>query len=101
MQAIDALENFAMSGCKWLLVGSYMEAAPNRQIPIAGYYDIDLQRQPFGMDDADLIFAENAHVTNPQKYLLLFSGEKLRSIDFIAMRHRAQEMQVAKQAHKK
>ena len=93
LQAIDALENFAASGSKWLLTTTYPHGgAPNRHIVI---YKIDLQKPPFNMKDPDLIFSENGPETAPNeaaKFQMLYSGEKLRSMDFIAMRNAALEL---------
>ena len=96
LQAIEALENFAASGSKWLLTTTYPHGvAPNRHIIISDYYPIDLQKPPFNMKDPDLIFSENSPETAPNeaaKFQMLYSGEKLRSMDFIAMRSAALEL---------
>ena len=45
----SALHNFAWSGAKYLLVGSY-DGAGNRNISSGDYFDIDLRSPPFSLE---------------------------------------------------
>jgi hypothetical protein len=95
-QVIDALENFALSGASWLLVGSYMTGAPNTDIVAGDYRPIDLQTTPFDIYP-EIVLDENLLATplkhkEPEKHQLLYSGHELRTVNFSAMRLRAMEL---------
>jgi hypothetical protein len=65
------LNNVRASGAKWLLVGSYVEAAPtsNVDIPAGEYYSVNLLQQPFCARQPVEVFPEN---DSEKKHMLLF-----------------------------
>lgn len=88
---VDALQNLAKAGSRYLLLGSYEHEAQNRRIKVGDYYSINLRLPPFSLSDG-VVHAFNEHTATqwgrgePDKYLLLFPGDFLRSRDFKAMR---------------
>ncbi|KAK9839539.1 hypothetical protein WJX81_008282 [Elliptochloris bilobata] len=90
---IAALENFARSDTRYLLVGSYMRLGGNKNIAAGQAFDIDLMQAPFGLDAPLMAYNElTHHLTNgsfADKHLLLYSMEALRAVDWDAMRERA------------
>ena len=88
-KAIDALELFAKSKARFLLVGSYFGADnTNRQIDAGDYYDINLTLEPFALAGYQHVYREHTQelITAPEKHLLLYSISYLRGIDFSALR---------------
>lgn len=72
-----ALKNIAFSGAKFALIGSYpTRNGLNTNIPVGGYFPIDLAREPFRLPEPIEILEEN----NADKFLYLFSTEDLRKM---------------------
>jgi hypothetical protein len=80
---IDILQNIAALEPKMLLVGSYLNGK-NRQIEIGSYFSIDLAKAPFNMVP-DWILPE-LHDGQLKKYLYVYSGKTLASIDWDTIR---------------
>lgn len=94
LTAIDVISNIARASPKVAAFGSYIENREkgNRDIKVGDYYLINLMLSPFNMNATIDILDENTPVSGERKYLLLFSGEYLASLDFNEMRKRAGEM---------
>jgi hypothetical protein len=89
--AVNILENFAQASPRLLAVGSYLESpSSNREITTGDYYLINLFKPPFNLEEAAVvdILNEESKNKNERKYLILLSGEYLKSLDFKAMRER-------------
>ena len=56
--AIDLLENFAMSGASWLLLGSAAYTQPASATRSQKQY-LNLQLAPFNLDRPLIVFSEN------------------------------------------
>ena len=110
LDAIDVLENFARARARVVALGSYLDPAArwdrarNADIRVGEYYHISLLAPPFNMSAPDSmhvlgggprgrgepldILDELTPHSDPRehKYLLVYSGEYLASLDFAAMR---------------
>lgn len=89
--AVNILENFAQASPRLLAVGSYLESpGSNREITTGDYYLINLFKPPFSLEEGAVvdILNEESKNKNERKYLILFSGEYLKTLDFKAMRER-------------
>ena len=81
---VPALENFAYSSTKYVVIGSY-KTGSNRNISNGEYFDIDVRKIPFGLTTpVDVIDEE----TFDGKELLVYETSYLRQQDFTAMRKR-------------
>jgi hypothetical protein len=92
IDAINVIENISKSSPRFLLVGTYMDYAGNRNIVAGDYYDINLTKAPFNMTEPMEVFDEQTPNGDPGKFLLLYSREQLESFDYEAMRTRAKAM---------
>jgi hypothetical protein len=85
----EALRNFAKSHARLLVVGSYSaeDGAQNKRIAAGDYFSINLRQEPFGLDKPLAVFSEQTSRLQPEpdKYMLVYDVEYLRSIDFDAM----------------
>jgi len=94
LTAIDVISNIARASPRVAAFGSYIENREkgNRDIKIGDYYLINLMMNPFNMNATIDILDENTPVAGERKYLLVYSGEYLASLDFEEMRRRADAM---------
>jgi 2-polyprenyl-3-methyl-5-hydroxy-6-metoxy-1,4-benzoquinol methylase len=94
LTAIDVISNIARASPKAAAFGSYIENREkgNRDIKVGDYYLINLMLSPFNMNATIDVLDENTPVSGERKYLLVYSGEYLASLDFQEMRRRAGEM---------
>ncbi len=81
---VNALHNFALSGAKYLLVGSY-DAQPNQNIKSGDYFAINLRLPPFSLSNPDAIASENTP-GEENKLQLLYRISELAKKDFDVMR---------------
>ena len=74
-----ALRTYCASDAKYLLVGSYVEAAAgsNKDIEIGGAFEINLLAEPFSFPAPLETFAENKCGEFPLKHLLLYNLSSL------------------------
>lgn len=94
-KVISALEHFATSSARYLLVTSYDRQDHNVDVPPGGYWDLDLQKHPFLLSGYQHDYREHTEEVLPseaEKHLLLYSVTYLQSIDFVAMRQRAHQV---------
>jgi len=93
--AVGVLENLAATGAKLVAVGSYLAPRENlnRDISIGDYYLINLLKEPFNLSEAEAVDVLNEESRNKseRKYLLLWTVEYLRGVDFGEMRRRVQK----------
>jgi hypothetical protein len=93
--AVNALEALAAAAPRLVALGSYLEhAGDNEDIATGEYYQINVLKEPFSLERARVVDAldEASPRKTERKWLLLFEGAYLRSLDFDAMRERAREM---------
>ena len=94
--AVNALEALAAAAPRLVALGSYLEhEGANEDIATGEYYQINLLKEPFSLDEARVVDAldEASPRKTERKWLLLFEGDYLRSLDFDAMRERARGVQ--------
>lgn len=87
---VEALRNFAKSHARLLVLGSYSaeDGAQNKKIVAGDYFSINLRQEPFALDKPLAVFNEQTNRREPgepDKYMLVYDVEYLRSIDFDAM----------------
>lgn len=86
---MDALQTFAVTKPRFLLVGSYI-AGENRRIEAGEYFPIDLRMPPFSLTEGIVrSYEEHTNEFRPSerdKQLLLVDGEFLEEIDFHQMK---------------
>jgi Methyltransferase domain len=88
---ISLLENIARSKPRLVVVGSYLGAGTkNVNIKPGEYFDINLSEPPFNMTQYFDAISENTPVVERNKYLLVFEGTVFQSLNFDAMKTRAQ-----------
>lgn len=93
--AVNALEALAAAAPRLVALGSYLEhEGGNTDIATGEYYQINLLKEPFNLDKSRVVDAldEASPRKTERKWLLLFEGAYLRSLDFDAMRERARAM---------
>ena len=91
-KAVDALEMFSASGARFLLIGSYLgSGGENKLIQAGDYYDINLTVDPFSLTSYQHQYHEHTRdfIDEIDKHLLLFPVAYLQSLDYKAMRERA------------
>lgn len=87
---VEALRHFAKSHARLLVLGSYStgDGAQNKRIAAGDYFSIDLRQAPFALNKPLAVFNEQSSRLNPSepdKYMLVYTVEYLRSIDYDAM----------------
>ncbi len=91
-KVVSALELFSRSSARFLLVGSYLEQSRNINITTGDYWDINLLVFPFELTGYEHAYSEHSKDNlpdEPNKFLLLFPMEYLRSVDYERMMQRA------------
>jgi hypothetical protein len=88
--AIGVLEAIARARPRLVAIGSYVTSAEaNADIAVGEYYRINVLAAPFNLtaplDEIDELSPKGSD----RKFLLLFTGEYIASLDFAAMRERA------------
>ena len=87
--AIDVIENVARAKPRLALFGTYLRNETlNFDISVGEYFSINLMIEPFLMTSPEDIITES-NSPRPEKFLLLFTGEYLQTLNFDAMRSRA------------
>jgi len=90
LKVINALENFAKSNAKFLLVGSYEHNKLNRNINVGDVFYINLFIAPFNLSNHIEIY-EEIEDTESMKHLVLYDIEKhLKNADFNKMRENSE-----------
>ena len=94
LSAIAVLENIARARPRFLAVGSYLEGpGVNSDVSVGSYFLINLRSAPFNLSGAVDVFDEQtvgpSSARSENKFLLLFTGEYLASVDWDAVRQRA------------
>lgn len=96
-----ALENLALVGAKYYLLGSYEESKENLRIEMGNYYSVNLRLPPFSLQNGVLrAFHEYTHdliddPKAPSKHLLLVRGEYLRRQNYDEMLAGCKALKVA------
>ena len=94
-KVVSALALFSKSSARFLLVGSYLKQSQNINITIGDYWDINLSVFPFELIGYERAFPEHTKDNMPQepdKFLLLYPIDYLRSLDYRQMMLRAKLM---------
>ena len=89
---ISALELFSKSSARFLLVGSYMGQSRNTDIISGEYWDIDLLSWPFELTGYQTAYSEHTKdylPEEPEKFMLLYAVDYLKTIDYQQMLQRA------------
>lgn len=75
--AFEFLSNVKLSKAKYLMIGSYLEESHvNADVPVGGYYSIDVTRAPFNVSPRPyMIFKENPD--SVQKFLLVWEVQDM------------------------
>ena len=95
LSVVAVLENIARARPRFLAVGSYLEGpGVNRDVRVGDYFLINLRNAPFNLSGTEDVFDEQtvgatAADRSENKFILLFSGAYLETVDFAAMRARA------------
>jgi hypothetical protein len=88
IKTIQFLENIARTKSKYFLTQSFIDRKePNKNVPIAGYFYVDLTKEPFNVREYIERYREKDW---EDKQLVLYDIERhIKTIDFAAMRERA------------
>ena len=81
-----ALENMAVCGARWYLLGGYYPGK-NARVGAAYHFDVNLAQAPFSLVP-DFVASEGNPVDEPHKHVFVYSGERLRATDWLALRAR-------------
>ena len=88
--AVGVLQNLGASGARLIALGSYLEERANHEIALGDYYKINLLLPPFLLNASHAVdvLNEASRSKEERKYMLLFTGEYIASLDFEAMQQR-------------
>lgn len=77
-----SIKNIISSGCKYLLVSTYVNKLKNDDIITGDWREINIQKYPFNFPDPIFIFNENSVGCDKDKSLLLYNLEDEFFINF-------------------
>ena len=91
---VSALQNFSNSTARYLAVGSYLHDNTNTDVSAGDAFAINLAKPPFLLTGYQHAYQEHSQETlgpgYPEKFILLYSIEYLRSVNFEDMHERSQ-----------
>ena len=78
-----ALKTMTMCGARWYIIGGYYPGK-NVRVGRAYHFDVNLAQAPFELTP-EFVVGEDNPADEPQKFLFVYSGEKLRATDWAAL----------------
>ena len=91
-QVVSALETFSKSSARFVLLGSYLGESLNINILPGDYWNINLVVSPFELTGYQEAYSEHTKdflPHEPEKFLLLYSTDYLKTINFQEIRNKS------------